>query len=82
MIISHSSQRQVAHAANLSQRKNFQIENEEEKKKENAHKKETDEMMHTIFNLKQRINDFESQEQVNENNSRKLVKLYDMKIIN
>ena len=44
-------------------------------------KKEIDNM-HTIFNLKQRVNDFESQEQENENNSRKLTKLYDMKIIN
>ena len=51
---------------------------EEEEKKENDHKKEVEEMTHTIFNLKQKIDEFHSIEHENESNSKKLAKLYDL----
>ena len=62
-------------------RKHSQIEKDEEEKKEVAHKKEIEEMTHTILNLKQKIDDFESVEQENESNSKKLAKLFNMGII-
>ena len=58
------------------------MEKDEDKKKENDHKKEVEEMTHTIFNLKQKIDEFQSIEHENENNSKKLAKLYDLGIIN
>ena len=57
------------------------MEKDEEEKKENDHKKEVEEMMHTIFNLKQKIDKYQSIEHENKNNSKKLVKLYDLGII-
>ena len=53
----------------------------DEEKKESDHKKEVEEMMHTIFNLKQKIYEFQSIEHENESNSKKFAKLFDLGII-
>ena len=57
------------------------MEKDGEEKKENDHKKEVEEMTHTIFNLKQKIDKYQSIEHENESNSKKLAKLYDLGII-
>ena len=38
--------------------------------------------MHTIFSLKQKIDDYKNLEKENDENSKKLAKLYDMGVIN
>ena len=53
-----------------------------EENKERAHKKEIEEMMHTIYSLKQRIDDYQQLDRENDENSKKLSKLYNMGIIN
>ena len=47
-----------------------------------ARKKEIEEMMHTVLSLKQRIDDYQQLDRENDENSKKLSKLYDMGIIN
>ena len=58
------------------------MEGADEEEKERLHKKEVEEMMHTIFLLKQKINDYQQLEKENDDNSKKLAKLYDIGIIN
>ena len=44
--------------------------------------KEIEEMMHTIYSRKQRINDYQQFDRENNESSKKLSKMYDMGIIN
>ena len=63
-------------------RKRVEMEGADEEEKERLHKKEVEEMMHTIFLLKQKIDDYQQLEKENDDNSKKLAKLYDIGIIN
>ena len=58
------------------------MEQTDEENKEMARKKEIEEMMHTILSLKQRIDYYQQLDIENGENSKKLSKLYDMRIIN
>ena len=63
-------------------RRRSEIEQTDEENKEMASKKEIEEIMHTILSLKQRIDDYQQLDRENDENSKKLSKLYDMRIIN
>ena len=63
-------------------RKREEMERSAEEEKERKYKKETEDMMHTIFSLKQKIDDYQNLEKENDENSKKLAKLYDMRVIN
>ena len=62
-------------------RRRSKMERKEEEEKDIAHKKEVEEMTHTIFSLKQKIEDFQEIERENEENIKKLSKLYHSGII-
>ena len=81
-IVLQSPKMQDPNATYLSQKETIKMEKDEEEKKENDHKKEVKEMTHTLFYLKQKIDEFQSIKHENESNSKKLAKLYDLRIIN
>ena len=54
------------------------MESTYEEDKERARKMEIEEMMHTIYSLKQRIDDYQQLDKEKDENSKKLSKLYDM----
>ena len=49
-------------------RKRVEMEGADEEEKERLHKKEVEEMMHTIFLLKQKIDDYQQLEKENDDN--------------
>ena len=62
-------------------RKRPRNELEEEEAKEKRHYKEVEEMTHTIYSLKQKIDEYEQLNIEDRDNTKKLAKLFDMGII-